>query len=322
MKYRATLLALLLAGALFLPVSAVTLTATSSPEPANSPPIAENLTLNTYKGVAITSRFAAMDPDNDTVTYQVVDSPARGEVTVDEQDPAVFWYTPYEGKKGKDSFTYVAIDSQGNTSEPATVKITIAKQSTKVTYSDMAGEAAQYSALRLAESGVYVGRQMGELYCFDPGETFTREEFLVMAMTVAGADPLGSVTITGFYDDQDISAWAKGYVSAALMDGAVRGSRDGQGQVVFHADRPVTRAEAVVILDRLLNIGDVSVETMAAQDSAVPAWAAQSAANMTAVSVLSSYADLSQPLSRAEAAQMLCAMQDVLEARQSKGWFS
>ena len=36
-----------------------------------------------------------------------------------------------------------------------------------------------------------------------------------MAMTAAGKEPLSGVTLTGFYDDQDISAWAKGYVSAA-----------------------------------------------------------------------------------------------------------
>ena len=40
-----------------------------------------------------------------------------------------------------------------------------------------------------------------------------------MAMTAAGKEPLSGVTLTGFYDDQDISAWAKGYVSAALAVG-------------------------------------------------------------------------------------------------------
>ena len=315
LKYRFILLALCLAGVLTLPVSAVVLT---SAEVENSAPIAENLTLTTFKDVAISSRFAATDPEGDPVTFQIVDSPARGQVTVDENDPAAFWYTPYEGKKGKDSFTYVATDSQGNISEPATVKITIEKQNTKVTYSDMTGEAAHYAALRLAEEEIYVGRQVGELYCFDPSDTFTREEFLALAMAVAGAEPLDGMTLTGFYDDETISAWAKGYVSAALMEGTVRGSHNEAGQIVFNGSAPITRAEAAVIVDRLLAIGDVSVETFARD--AVPAWATQSVANMDAVAVMAADSALFETMTRAEGAQMLSAMLDVIENREDSNW--
>ena len=315
MKFRALLLSLLLTTTLALPAAAMVLSATGSKE-TNSAPIAENLSLSTYKGIAITSRFAAVDPDGDPVTFQIVDSPARGQVTVDENDSAAFWYTPYEGKKGKDSFTYVAMDDKGNVSQPATVKIVIEKQSTKVTYSDMAGEAAAYAALRLAEEGIYVGRQVGSLYCFDPGETFTREEFLALAMAVAGSEPLEGVTLTGFFDDESISTWAKGYVSAALMDGTVRGCRNDQGQAVFCGGAEITCAEAAVIIDRLLATGDVSAQpTMAA-----PAWAAQSVANLETVLVIPSGTELNSTLTRAQGAQMLASMLDVVENRESRGW--
>ena len=317
MKSRIIMLSLCLAGAMFMPALALTST---TAEVENAAPIAENLTLKTYKGVAIASRFAAVDPEGDLVTFQVTDSPARGQITLDENDPAAFWYTPYEGKKGKDSFTYVAIDANGNTSKPATVKITIEKQKTAVTYSDMDGSPSQYAALRLAEAGVYTGRKVGELYCFDPDETFTREEFLVMAMTAAEAAPISGVTLTGFYDDKDISAWAKGYVSAALIQGTVRGSSNGAGQVVFNAGDAITCAQATVIIDRLLAMGDVA-SSAAFSAETTPAWAYQSAVNMEAVSVLPGSANLSQTLSRAEAAEMLSAMLDVLENRQTGWWF-
>lgn len=317
MKSRIIVLSLCLVGALAAPAAALTAT---TAEVENAAPIAENLTLKTYKGVAIASRFAAVDPEGDLVTFQVVDSPARGQVTLDENDPAAFWYTPYEGKKGKDSFTYVAIDVNGNTSQPATVKINIQKQSTAVTYSDMDGSPAHYAALRLAEAGVYTGRQVGSLYCFDPDETFTREEFLAMTMTAAGAAPLENVTLTGFYDDRDISAWAKGYVSAALTQGAVQGSYNEAGQVVFGGGEHITCAQAAVIIDRLLAMGDVASSSVFSAETA-PAWAYQSVVNMEAVSVLSSSASLSQPLSRGEAAVMLSAMLDVLDSRSSGGWF-
>ena len=298
---------------------AMALTSTTA-DVENAAPIAENLTLKTYKGVAIASRFAAVDPEGDLVTFQVVDSPARGQVTLDENDPTAFWYTPYEGKKGKDSFTYVAMDEMGNTSEPATVKISIEKQKTSVSYSDMDGSAAHYSALRLAEAGIYTGRKVGDLYCFDPEAAFSREEFLTMAMTAAGVDPLSDVSLTGFYDDEDISAWAKGYVSAALIQGTVQGSPNAAGQVVFNAGGTVTCAQAAVIIDRLLAMGDVPSSASFSTETA-PAWAYQSVVNMDAVSVLPSSANLSQPLNRAEAAEMLCAMLDVLESRTTSGWF-
>ncbi len=318
-RSRVFLFTLCLAAALAAPAAALTLT---NDEAANAAPIAEDLELTTYKGVAITGRFAAVDPEGDLVSFQVMDSPARGQITVDENDPAVFWYTPYEGKKGKDSFTYVAIDALGNTSKPATVKITIQKQSTKVTYSDLSGDPGHYSALHLAEEGIYVGRQMGSLYRFDPEDTFTREEFLTLAMDAAGEPPLENVSLTGFYDDEGISAWAKGYVSAALAGGTVQGSRNGTGQAVFQPGAPITCAEAAVIIDRLLEVGDVTSAALASETAAsAPAWAAQSVANMEAVSVLPVNAGLDEPLTRSEGAQMLSAMLDVMDGRQSGRWF-
>ncbi len=319
MKSRVLLLTLCLTAALAMPAAALTLT---NQEAANAAPIAEDLELTTYKGVAVTARFAAVDPEGDLVSFQVVDSPARGQVTVDENDPAAFWYTPYEGKKGRDSFTYVAVDSLGNTSQPATVKITIQKQSTKVTYSDLAGDPGHYAALHLAEEGIYVGRQMGSLYCFDPEEFFTREEFLALAMDAAGAEPLKNVSLTGFCDDGSISAWAKGYVSAALVSGTVQGSRDEAGQAVFHPDSPVTCAEAAVIIDRLLDMGDVTSPAFASETAAAaPAWAAQSVVNLEAVSVLPTGVGPSAPLTRSEGARMLSAMLDVIDSRQTSRWF-
>jgi len=316
-KSRIIILSLCLAGALALPAMALT---SSTADVENNPPVAENLTLKTYKGVAIASRFAAVDPEGDLVTFQVVDSPARGQVAMDKNDPAAFTYTPYEGKKGRDTFTYVAIDAKGNMSKPATVKVAIQKQATTVSYSDLEGNPAHYAALRLAEAGVYTGRRVGDLYCFEPEGVFSREEFLTMAMTAAGAAPLENVSLTGFYDDGDISAWAKGYVSAALIQGTVEGSSNEAGQVVFNANGPVTCGQAAVIIDRLLETGDVAASAAFSKDT-VPAWAYQSAVNMEAVSVLSGGADLSGTLSRGEAAEMLSAMLDVLESRDAGKWF-
>ena len=315
MKYRVTLLAVCLLGALCLPVAAVSLTAA---EAANSAPIAENLELTTYKNVAINGQCAAVDPEGDLVTFQLVDKPARGQVAL--QEDGYFCYTPYKKKKGKDTFTYVAVDANGNISQEATVKVTIEKPSTSVSYSDMAGETSHYAAIRLAERGIYVGEKVGDTYCFSPDDTVTREEFLAMAMTAADADALKDVTLTGFYDDDDISTWAKGYVSAALLSGTVQGSSNEAGQTVFNAGQAITATEAAVIIDRLLAMGDVATADTFSQDL-VPTWAYQAVVNMDAVDVVSMGSTLSDPLTRGEAAEMLSAMLDVLDSRDDGGWF-
>ena len=90
--------------------------------------------------------------------------------------------------------------------------------------------------------------------------------------------------------------------------------------MVFNGDGAVTCGQAAVIIDRLLETGDVATSAAFSKETA-PAWAYQSAVNMEAVSVLSGSSQLSQPLTRAQAAEMLSAMLDVLDSRDNRGWF-
>lgn len=292
---------------------------------ANSAPIAENLELCTYKNVAITASFAATDPEGDLLTFQLVDKPARGAVTMPEDGSNEFVYTPYENKTGKDSFTYVAVDAVGNTSAPATVKVKIEKASTKVTYSDMDGVSAHKAAIRLAEEGIFVGECMGGEYFFNPDTPVSRSEFLAMTMKATGLDALEDVTTTGFADDAAIPTWAKGYAASALKAGVVQGAADEVGRIVFNAEDTITRAEAAVLLDRALQVSDVS-EAMATVDELAPAWAVQSAANLESCGVLAAGStgtlELNDQLTRADAAEMILGALEVLDARDSGGWFN
>lgn len=292
---------------------------------ANSAPIAENLELCTYKNVAITANFAATDPEGDLLTFQLVDKPARGAVTMPEDGSNEFVYTPYENKTGKDSFTYVAVDAVGNTSAPATVKVKIEKASTKVTYSDMDGVSAHKAAIRLAEEGIFVGECMGGEYFFNPDTPVSRSEFLTMTMKATGLDALEDVTTTGFADDATIPTWAKGYAASALKAGVVQGAADEVGRIVFNAEDTITRAEAAVLLDRALQVSDVS-EAMATVDELAPAWAVQSAANLESCGVLAAGStgtlELNDQLTRADAAEMILGALEVLDARDSGGWFN
>lgn len=292
----------------------------------NGAPVAENLELSTYKNVAITGQFAATDPEGDLLTFRLVDKPARGSVTLSQAEGGTeFVYTPYENKTGKDAFTYVAVDTVGNTSSPATVKIRIEKAKTKVTYADMGGHASYKSAIRLAEEGIFVGECMNGEYFFRPDQPVTRSEFVAMAMKVAGREALTTISRTGFADDEAIPTWAKGYVASGLKAGVVRGTIGEEGRIVFQGSTPVTRAEASVLLDRVLNVTDVSSPVSYADSETAPVWAYQAAVNLETAGVLRTDSNgalsLSDSLTRADAAELLVGALDLLEAREHGGLF-
>lgn len=264
----------------------------------NLPPIAENLEISTYKNVAIQGFFAAMDPDGDPVTFHVTKNPARGELMFHGEDPTQFTYTPYENKTGKDSFTYVAEDNQGNRSQEATVKIKIEKQSTKVTYADLNGHPAHKAALSMAEEGVLVGERMGRSYFFHPDATVSREEFLALAMDALDLEVMDQVSVTGFTDDEAISTWAKPYVASALQAGMIEGSHNDLGQAVFQPNSTITQAEAAVLLDRLLSLSDITAQLPTFAQNAAPAWAYQSVVNLETAGVLGATASPQTTLTR------------------------
>lgn len=279
------------------PQSTITLDVIDKP---NLPPIAENMELFTYKNIAITCYFDVSDPENDFLTFQILEPPARGSVTISDNGSSSFLYTPYENKTGKDEFTFVVTDSSGNTSNEATVSVEIKKADTSVSYyGDMTEHSAHKSAISLAESGILVGECVGGTYLFHPEQLVTREEFLSLAMAVVKLDPLSDITTTGFYDDHAISTWSKGYVSSALLVGVIQGDNDSEGKPVFNGDSVITLGEASVILDNLLDTTQVS-------EVSSYHWASQSAANLTAVGVSTS---TSQPLpasmNRGEVAELL-----------------
>ena len=283
-------------------------------------PIAQNLEIETYKEIPCTGTLSAVDNEGDAFTFHIVEQPAKGTVALGEN--GTFVYTPAAGKTGRDSFTYAATDTAGNQSAPAAVSVTIRKQRTDVFYSDMEGHPACAAAIRLAEEGIYIGRQVGSAYLFDPAENVSRSEFLAMAMDAAGLETDEGVQLTGFADDAAIDAWAKSYASAAVREGLVSGTSTEAG-VVFRGGEDITLREAAAILERILDVTDVRLEEKAA-------WSDQAVANMESVHVISAGSFGSdapaQTVTRAQAAEILAAAIRLMEEREDRGgglfgWF-
>lgn len=296
-------------------------TVTDLSEGGNSAPVAKDLEISTYKEVRITGNFQAVDPEGDMIEYKLITEPKKGAVEISEDGQ--FAYTPAEGKKGKDTFTYVAVDAMGNVSNEATVKIIIEKKSTNITYSDMDDNNAYYAALRLAEEGIFVGEVIGDKYFFNPDTVVTRGEFLAMCLNASGAEILEDITRTGFADDEEISSWLKPYVTTALMSGVIKGICSDEGNLIFAASEPVTVAQASVILNGVMDISDeTSVETLRAETSASElGWAYQATINLSAKNIISgSLTDVYEnEMTRADVAEMICnAIDEVNDVSSSK----
>ncbi len=298
----------------------------AQPSGSSGAPIAQTQSFETYRNVAYQGRLTGVDPQGEALTFQLVEKPARGSLEITDPATGEFVYTPYENKTGKDSFTFTVTDGAGNVSQSAKVTLRIRKPATKVSYADMDGQPSHNAALRLAEEGVLVGERVGDAYYFRPDEPVSRGQFITMAMAALGREPLSDAITTGFADDVSIPTWCKGYVSAALQQGTVRGYPDVDGRVVFAPADQVTRAEAAVILDRMLEVSDAAVTTFYADTAVAPAWAFQAAVNLEQTGVLTTTASgalaLDEPLTRGQCAQMLSGVLDVLEARETSGWFS
>lgn len=291
---------------------ALCVSAFAPPAPAlasDGAPVAENLEIRTYRGVSAGGRLSAVDPEGELITYEITTQPVKG--TVELEEDGRFVYTPAEGKRGRDYFGFRATDAGGRSSQEATVIIRIEKQKLKTGYADMDGSAGAYAAVILAERGVFTGQSVGGVLVFEPERGVTRGEFLAMCMAATGVETLSGVSSTGFLDDMEISRWQKPYIATALMNGAASGYEQRLG-AVFKADAIITRAEAAVLLDNLMELSDVTASTLS---GGAPDWAAQSVANTRACGIITDGGAFSAKLTRAEAATMLLAAMEIIAAR-------
>lgn len=276
---------------------------------AEGKPIAENMEIETYRGISVDGQLRATDPQGDALTYQITTPPIKGTVTVNTDGSFVYHSEP--SRRGKDYFGYTATDTEGNVSQEATVIITLRKQKTAVRYADLDGSPYHYDALRLSEEGIFTGAMVGGDYVFAPDTMISRGEFLSMCMTVSDVRILTDVISTGYTDDSDIPQWQKPYIATARMHGSI-GTISETGSTDFEATAPITCAEAAVMLDGIFELSGVSAASLHVN---TPDWAAQAVTNLTACRVIPVNYDPAQYVNRGMAADLLCAVMDIMQAR-------
>lgn len=263
-------------------------------------PVATDSSIETYKNLPNEGLLKASDPEGQALTYTLVRSPKRGQVELHADGS--FTYTPKKNKVGVDSFTFTATDPAGNVSREATVTVQILKPVDAKQYTDTVGLDCRFEAEWMRNTGLFVGERVSGQECFYPEKTVSRGEFLAMVVEVLDI-PTDEAVYTSL--PEDTPQWLKPYLAAALRSGLIAGWPDDETGS-FQAERPVTGAEAAVMLQNALDLTvskqALEAEQTSAQEEEVPVWAA---ASLTVMRDNGIVLDASAELTRADVAQVL-----------------
>lgn len=275
----------------------------------------EALSVSTHKNFVGYGTLTAYDPEGDELTYEIVRRPKHGLLVMTDAACGEYVYLPRIGYRGEDSFVYVARDVYGNYSASATVSVQVVEPSLSVTFADMQGRRDYNAALTMAEAGIMQGTVQGDTTYFYPEQTVSRLDFLTMSMKAMGVGSVPKVSDTGFHDDADIPTDAKGYVAAAYSLGYIKGTTDAQGNLCFAPNETITRAEAAVILRRMVDAESAELTPAFADASDIPAWASEAISTLSSLGVMTSSGGAISPndeVTRGQTAMMLSALRRVI----------
>jgi hypothetical protein len=271
--------------------------------------------VSTYQNIAYYGIMKAVDPENDTLHYEIVSLPKKGLLTVTDHSYGSYKYTPTEGFTGKDSFKYIVSDKYGNISSEVTVKIKVQKNVSEVFLSDMTEHWAYNAAIKTIGDGI-MNTQVADdgSIVFNPDLKVTRCEFLSMAMCAAGYTVRGNSVNTGFLDNGDIPQEYKGYVAAALERGFIQGMKT-NGGYMFNPNECITRAEAALLLNNIVGLPVPAVKAVFADNNTIPVWAADAIYALNESGIMNGmgegYISPYSTLTRAQTAQILYGILDM-----------
>lgn len=231
--------------------------------------------LTVMQGASTLGTLRATDPEGDAMHFEITALPTQGVVSLLSLGEGRYRYTPVAGAVGTDSFSYVAVDRYGNRSAEKTVTVDVVERTKDITYVDLHTEGQENAVLYLAEQEIMVGMQVAGEWLFLPDRAVSRAEFLALAVHAAGYTVDESMPVTGFADEKEIPAQYLACVAVAAQVKLVAGEVRDDG-VYFRPNDPITRAEAAVILARLLHAGAPAAAPTFSDSADIPVWAVPS----------------------------------------------
>ncbi|MBR2914636.1 MAG: cadherin-like domain-containing protein [Clostridia bacterium] len=213
----------------------------------NVAPIAASEDITTLANIPVFHQLAITDPNGDNMQVNIQTYPANGSLKVNRD--GVIEYTPFEGYRGRDSFSYTVSDEFGLVSEIATVNVKVEKNTKNITFADMAGNDAYSCAVMVAQSDVMTYELREGEYFFSPTEKVKKIDYLVMLITAMGMDKQAEICEdTLFEDDNVLTNVAKGYLALALREDIVT-----LGNGKFEPTKNITGGEAEQMTIAALN---------------------------------------------------------------------
>ena len=296
---------------------AATVTVTIS-EALASPLTVEDITLAVTENTAKTGTLVGHSSDDDITSfeYSIEETPTKGSIEITDVNSGEFVYTPNADTVGTDSFTYKTAYHPYE-SNLGTVSITISESPEGETppelfqYADMQTHWASFTAAKLVEENMIIGYKSGNKYYFEPEKKFTRGDFVLMLTTAMGEQYLPAANTANFLfaDDASIPYWIKDLAYSAAAAHVISGV-GASGNVYLHANEPLTRIEAIIMINNAMSPATNSTSTLDFADlNSVPSWGMEALRNLEGYGLVTGYDDNTfRPyghVTKAEAAQMV-----------------
>ena len=194
--------------------------------------------------------------------------------------------------------------SAGNLTREIPVKV-----ESVYSFSDIQNHWACEQIQYVYNEGIVSGYDIEDGPSFLPQKNITREEFAVIICRMLGIETKNEAEYNKEFEDvDDISDWAKPYVFQMAERDIILGSQGADNKFIFSPKRSLTRAEAITILSRVLNVRDTS-EISFDDDAEIPKWAKEAIYAMYKGGFITGYPDNTiKPtanVSRAEATVMI-----------------
>lgn len=237
-----------------------------------SPVITPIKEVSTFDGVCCYSSLKATDPENDELTFEIVDYPEKGVIRLTDSKKGTYCYTPYKSSSGQDTFSFIAVDNHGNRSKPAKIKININKLENGVVYSDMQESPYEYAATVLSQKGILTGEYINGEYLFHPDDEISKGEFLMYAMACANI-PVGINTdeCSAISDMDTVKGQMKSYILTGYSFGYLDGLLSEYDTLKVNA--PITFAEGATIINRICRYTAKAEQFVFSPSDNTPMWA-------------------------------------------------
>ena len=273
------------------------------------------LEVSTHKNIMLYGILPCYDPDGDNVKIEIVSYPENGSIMLTDKEKGEYTYLPDANFTGKDSFSYVAVDTYGSYSASKTVSLEVNAPKTSVVYADMLNSKAYNSALTVTEKGIMSGSSVGEISYFYPERTVSRAEFVVMAMKAVGIEEVADADGTVFFDNADIPRELRGFIKTAYELGYING-RYTDGSLCFCPNEAITRAEAAVIVCNMIDATAPTITPVFDDSDEIPAFAASAVNSLGYMGILQpkdGNISASSPMTREATAHLLSSVVNMVE---------